>query len=187
MGAMQLLIRWLGIAIVLLASLGACGASPSPTSRQQGDIARLLQHSAELKDHAAAMNRAATGGAVVQGPDAKLAYQAMVAIAAADEPWLATADLPSDLQSAYQRVLKNVELNASRLVDGSDAGYFRFLGSSLAPLWIKDIDAVRALASPLESGVGDRARRVEAQAPSMAGTTHPATTRTALDGARQAH
>jgi hypothetical protein len=150
---MARVVRWLGTTIVLVACLTGCGAAPSPTTSRQGDLARLLEHTAQLRDHAEAMSRAATGGTVVQAPDAKEAYRAMVTIAAADQPWVGTADLPSDLRTTYQRLLKNVELNASRLTDGSDAGYFRFLGSSLAPLWIQDIDATRSLVDPKGSGL----------------------------------
>ncbi len=142
-------VRLFGVAIILLLSMAACatpsGSKPT-TSGPDADLARVLEHTAQLKDHAATMTRLAKDASAVAAGAAKQEYEAMVVIAAEDQPWLASARLPDNVRAAYERMLKNVQLNASRLFDGSNDRYFLFLGSSLAPVWSKDLDAIQGLA-----------------------------------------
>jgi hypothetical protein len=97
------------------------------------------------------MAKTASLGAVADAQSARADYEAMEVIALTDLKWLPSADLPAALRSLYKTFLSNIDINASKLVDGSPDGYFVFLGSKLAPLWQKDLEKIRgvAQASPL--------------------------------------
>lgn len=90
------------------------------------------------------MVKTANLGAVGDAHSARADYEAMEVIALTDLKWLPSADLPPTLGVLYKTFLSNIDINASKLVDGSSDGYFVFLGSKLAPLWRKDLEKIRA-------------------------------------------
>jgi hypothetical protein len=124
--------------------------TPVPTSSRNADLQRVIEHVRQLEAHAAAMAKTAALGAAADEQAARKDFEGMVVIAVADLKWLPSADVPDTLRGRYKTLLSNIDLNASRLVDGSADRYFIFLGTKLAPLWLADIDKLRAI--PLGSG-----------------------------------
>jgi hypothetical protein len=146
---MTAIIRGIAVAIALCSLVLACSipiAPPAATASRSADLGRVLDHLRQLDDYAAAMMNTATLGTVAKPRAARDDFTAMVAIAQSDLTWLASTGLPNNLQAPYAKLLSNIMLNASRLSDGSNDGYFVFLGTKLAPLWRNDLDKVRAIA-----------------------------------------
>jgi hypothetical protein len=145
-------IRAVGIGITLCALVLACSipiAPPTKTSSRNADVGRVLEHLRQLDDHASAMMKTASLGAVANPHAARVDFTLMVETAQTDFAWLPSADLPDALRAPYKRLLSNILLNAGKLNDGSKDAYFVFLGSRLAPLWRKDLDVVRSIANGL--------------------------------------